>query len=96
MSPKFVYFAVILIVTINSVLTFSLTSVSSKSAVCSLKMGGGRNQAELAFSKKGVFKELRKKLNTAAEIPGFFDVGEGKPVSINIHIFIFSHFLSNF
>jgi len=79
MSAKFAFFVLMFTVTMNSVLTFSLTAIASKSALHSLYMGGGRNLAELSLSKKGIFKELRKKLNTAAEIPGFFDVGEGKP-----------------
>ena len=49
----------------------------------SIFMGGGRSPAETASkaSKKRMFKDLRNKLNEAAEIPGFFEVGDGPPVS---------------
>jgi hypothetical protein len=48
-----------------------------------LLMGGGRSPAEKLMSKRQMFKELRSKLNEAAKIPGFFEVGEGPPVSFN-------------
>lgn len=45
-----------------------------------LSMGGGRSPAEKTLSKKGMFQELKSKLNEAAQIPGFFDAGDGPPV----------------
>lgn len=44
-------------------------------------MGGGRNPAETAAkaSKRQMFKDLRKKMGDAAQIPGFFEVGAGPP-----------------
>ena len=42
-------------------------------------MSGGRSQAEKGLSKRGMFLQLKQKLKSAAEIPGFFQVGEGEP-----------------
>eukprot|EP00596_Hydrurales_sp_CCMP1899_P002502 CAMPEP_0119041594 /NCGR_PEP_ID=MMETSP1177-20130426/12581_1 /TAXON_ID=2985 /ORGANISM="Ochromonas sp, Strain CCMP1899" /LENGTH=262 /DNA_ID=CAMNT_0007007765 /DNA_START=188 /DNA_END=976 /DNA_ORIENTATION=- len=39
-------------------------------------MGGGKSQAEKLMTKKQIFRDLRGKLETAAQIPGFFDVGQ--------------------
>lgn len=41
-----------------------------------LSMGGGRSQAEKSMTTKQIFRELRGKLNEAAQAPGFFDVGQ--------------------
>jgi hypothetical protein len=41
-----------------------------------LSMAGGRSQAEKLLTKKQMFRELRGKLNEAAKIPGFFEVGQ--------------------
>ena len=41
-----------------------------------LKMGGGKSQSEKLLTKKQIFRDLRGKLDTAAKIPGFFDVGQ--------------------
>ena len=49
-----------------NVLTFSFT----------LHMGGGRSPAEKGLSQAQMFKAVRKELNEAALVPGFFDVGE--------------------
>jgi len=55
----------------------------------SLRMGGGRSPAEKSQGKGGrmqsnkiMFKELRDKVNTAAEQPGFFESAQGQPVRI--------------
>jgi glutathione S-transferase len=48
-----------------------------------LSMGGGRSPEEKSVGQRGMFKELRRKLNNAAEIKGFFEVGEG-PVDIDL------------
>jgi hypothetical protein len=39
-------------------------------------MGGGKSQSEKLLTKKQIFRDLRGKLDTAAKIPGFFDVGQ--------------------
>ena len=49
-----------------------------------LNMAGGRSPAEKLVSKKNMFKDLRTKFNTAAEIPGFFEVGDG-PAEIELY-----------
>ena len=46
-----------------------------------LSMVGGRSPTEKKVSSRGMFKDLREKLNTAAEVKGFFEVGEGPVVS---------------
>lgn len=46
-----------------------------------LYMGGGRSPAEKGMSKKQMFRAVRDKVFEAAKVPGFFDVGEGPPVS---------------
>ena len=45
-------------------------------------MSGGRSPSEKGLSKRGMFLQLKQKLKTAAEAPGFFQVGEGEPVSL--------------
>lgn len=70
---------------------FSVKSFAPRSRIVtysSLKMGGGRSPAESKSgagggraTERSMFKELRQKLNTAAEQPGFFDTAAGKPVS---------------
>ena len=40
-----------------------------------LTMAGGRSPSEKLMTKKQLFRELRGKVNDAAKIPGFFDVG---------------------
>ena len=41
-----------------------------------ISMGGGKSQSEKLLTKKQIFRDLRGKLDTAAKIPGFFDVGQ--------------------
>jgi len=40
-----------------------------------LHMAGGKSQAEKKLTNGVIFKNLREKLNKAAETPGFFDTG---------------------
>mmetsp|Transcript_10458 Transcript_10458/g.14409 ORF Transcript_10458/g.14409 Transcript_10458/m.14409 type:complete len:300 (+) Transcript_10458:36-935(+) len=70
-------FCIIFSVFYSSVVSFQ--QLSSRSTVSNFLMAGGRSLEEKSMTTRGMFKELRKKLNTAAEIPGFFDVGEGTP-----------------
>ena len=63
------------------VASFSVARIQSKVTTHVLSMGGGRSPAERGMSKRNMFKELRSKLNEAAKMPGFFEVGEGPPVS---------------
>lgn len=49
-----------------------------------LNMGGGRSPSEKLVSKRNMFKDLRSKFNTAAQIPGFFEVGDG-PAEIELY-----------
>ena len=69
----------ILVVCLAICVEFSSSWVSSyavRSARSQLSMAGGRTQAEKLMTKKEMFRELRGKLNEAAKIPGFFDVGQ--------------------
>jgi hypothetical protein len=50
-----------------------MTTVRRTTAIT---MGGGRSQGEKVLTKRQIFQEVRGKLNKAAEIPGFFDVGQ--------------------
>eukprot|EP01031_Cornospumella_fuschlensis_P040411 gene40411-49247_t len=44
-----------------------------------MQMKIGRNVDEISLSKKQMFRRVRDKLNEAAAVPGFFEVGEGTP-----------------
>jgi hypothetical protein len=68
----------------QGVLSFMMPSVQTKVFSSVLRMGGGRSPAEKTMSKRNMYKDLRSKFNEAAKLPGFFDVGEGPPVSGNI------------
>lgn len=59
---------------------FSLAPSSGvRTKSMSINMSGGRSQSEKGLSKRGMFLQLKQKLKSAAEIPGFFQVGEGEP-----------------
>lgn len=64
-------------------LTDSFTTIapSTKCLRTRLQMGGGRSPAEKNLSKRQMFLQLKEKLKVAAQAPGFFQVGEGAPVS---------------
>ncbi len=76
LTLSIVLFALLL----SEVYSFSLSHFPIESRCHALQMGGGRSLEEKKFTKKMMFKDLRDKLNAAAEIPGFFDVGAGAPV----------------
>ena len=65
-------------------LAFSWTSTIRTRQI---SMSGGRSPSEKGLSKRGMFLQLKQKLKTAAEAPGFLQVGEGEPVS---HLFCLS------
>jgi glutathione S-transferase len=44
-----------------------------------ISMAGGRSLAEKSLTNKQLFRDIREKINTAAKIPGFFEVGDGQP-----------------
>jgi hypothetical protein len=78
-------FFLALVVVLCAVSAFKPSSRPTKSSM--LSMAGGRSPAEAKAgpggsrqTEKSMFKELRQKLNTAAEKPGFFDGAEGKSV----------------
>jgi hypothetical protein len=53
--------------------TLLVVLISENALSFTLQMGGGRSPSEQGVTKRGMFKELKNKLNTAAEVPGFFD-----------------------
>ncbi|RYY86065.1 hypothetical protein EON63_06460 [archaeon] len=46
-----------------------------------MQMKIGRTVDEIGLSKRQMFQRVRDKLDEAAAVPGFFEVGEGTPVS---------------
>lgn len=56
--------------------------MSSQRRAGVLSMAGGRSLKEKTMTNKMMFKDLRTKLNKAAEIPGFFDVGEKAEIDL--------------
>ena len=72
---------------INIMLSISWAPITSpKVLVAQLYMGGGRSPAEKGVSKRGMFLQLQQKLKTAAELPGFFQVGKGEPVRYILYL----------
>lgn len=71
----------LMVIGLNLVASFNNVARIRTSSSSGLKMAGGRSPSEKGLSKRGMFLELKKKLKTAAELPGFFQVGEGEPVS---------------
>ena len=69
------------LVFISSVVGFAPTKFSTR-CQNQLQMGG-RSRAEAGLTEKVMFKSLRAKLNEAAKVPGFFEVGEGPAVSFH-------------
>mmetsp|Transcript_16129 Transcript_16129/g.35735 ORF Transcript_16129/g.35735 Transcript_16129/m.35735 type:complete len:303 (-) Transcript_16129:53-961(-) len=64
-----------LVVACHSVSAFNTYAPQvTRTSLSQLSMGGGRSPAEKGVSKGNMFKNMRNKFNTAAEIPGFFDV----------------------
>ena len=53
-----------------------ISSAAVKVSQSQIMMGGGKSQSEKLLTKKQIFRDLRGKLDTAAKIPGFFDVGQ--------------------
>lgn len=60
-----------------------LACSTSRSQMALSGSSGGRSTEEgvSKASKKSMFKGMRDKFNSAARLPGFFEVGEGAPVS---------------
>eukprot|EP01038_Epipyxis_sp_PR26KG_P004695 gene4695-6593_t len=72
------FIALISLLLVNPIESFS--TCSSQTAITtrfSLLMAGGRSKAEEKLTSKMMFKQIRDKLNTAAKIPGFLEVGDG-------------------
>jgi len=71
----------VLLCNIYVIQSFNIFKATTSNRAMSIMMGGGRSPAETEAksSKRKMFQDLRQKLNTAAEIPGFFEVGDGAP-----------------
>lgn len=70
----------------NTIVVILLLSLCKQSYInsFSLSMAGGRSPAEKLLSKRTMFQDLRSKINTAAQIPGFFEVGDG-PADLELY-----------
>jgi len=70
----------------NTIVVILLLSLCKQSYInsFSLNMAGGRSPAEKLLSKRTMFQDLRSKINTAAQIPGFFEVGDG-PADLELY-----------
>jgi hypothetical protein len=74
---------------LESVLSFNLNSVSTRYSFSNeILMSGGRSKEEKVYTDRVLFKQIRAKLNNAAQIPGFFDVGDGKPVIFSFSLIL--------
>lgn len=69
---------IVCFVVLHDALLFTNALTSSRVPLSKrhLEMGGGKNEGEKVQTKKEMFRDLREKLNDAAQIPGFFDVGQ--------------------
>jgi hypothetical protein len=84
-SSRNAFFMMILaLVSIGEVLMFAFTNPIFTSSSTKLSMAGGRSKEELGLSKRQMFRLVRDKLNQAATLPGFFEVGEGPAVSTRL------------
>lgn len=77
-----VLLACVLVLAFQCISAFQISRVVHRTGLKSLTMGGGRSPAERTMSKKQMFRALRTKINEAAKLPGFFEVGEGPPVEL--------------
>ena len=66
------------------ILSFSRTHIQKRKNA--IHMGGGRSPTEVGVSKRGMFLQLKQKLRTSAEVPGFFDSDQNTQPVIWIEI----------
>lgn len=83
-SSQNAFFLVISAFCLSEVLMFAFTRPFFTSTSTKLFMGGGRSKEEVGLSKRQMFRRVRDKLNEAASLPGFFEVGEGPAVRLTI------------
>ena len=74
-SMKMIVFVVAISVCLQ-LLTQAFVPMTTVRRTTAITMGGGRSQGEKVLTKRQIFQEVRGKLNEAAKIPGFFDVGQ--------------------
>eukprot|EP01035_Chromulina_nebulosa_P030885 gene30885-41099_t len=63
----------------SSVISFQKHSICSRKTDSSVLFAGGRSLEEKEKTQRVMFRDLKKKFNEAAAIPGFFEVGDGAP-----------------
>lgn len=69
------------------IITLSLNPINAflvrktRHSLSTSALNTARSLAEKGMSKRQMFKALRTKINEAAKRPGFFQVGDGEPVS---------------
>jgi hypothetical protein len=73
--------------------TWTLSNTKQRHVSSRLEMAGGRSPSELKLSKRGMFLQLKQKLKTAAEVPGFFQSSKGEPVAYLS--FLLNNFVNN-
>lgn len=71
----------------SSVISFQKHSICSRKTDASVLFAGGRSLEEKEKTQRVMFRDLKKKFNEAAAIPGFFEVGDGAPVYQFISMF---------
>jgi hypothetical protein len=80
LCDKFNIMNTLLFLVVVSCLAQALAFVAPKATRGATPLKGGtRTMEEVGKSKKALFRDIRSKLDKAADTPGFFEVGEGPP-----------------
>lgn len=74
-----VIYIFIIALSLNSINAFLVAK--TRNTLSTSALNTARSLAEKGMSKRQMFKALRTKINEAAKRPGFFQVGDGEPVS---------------
>ena len=74
-----VIYIFIIALSLNPINSFLVAK--TRNALSTSALNTARSLAEKGMSKRQMFKALRTKINEAAKRPGFFQVGDGEPVS---------------
>lgn len=77
---EMIAFISLLFIWSSSVISFQKQSICSRKTDTSVLFAGGRSLEEKEKTQRVMFRDLKKKFNEAAAIPGFFEVGDGAPV----------------
>ena len=74
--------SIVLSVLFHGVTGFLPAKYSMRISLNQLQMAGGRSKLEEGKTKKQLFADIKQKLNQAATIPGFFEVGASAVMSL--------------